>query len=189
MNEYLIKTLKLDDEQLKIYIDPEPINPRDWDNLGKMICWHNRYDLGDKHDYTIDEFHEFLEKTNTVTLPLFLLDHSGLRMKNTSFNDPWDSGKVGYIYITYDDIRKEYDRKRVSKKLITQVYKILQGETETYNQYISGDTYCYTLSKLITCNLNEVHEEFIDSCGGFYGFNFKENGLLDHVGQKWRNLL
>ena len=23
-------------------------NPRDWDNLGVMACWHRRYDLGDE---------------------------------------------------------------------------------------------------------------------------------------------
>ena len=33
--------------------------PRDWDNLGTMICWHRRYDLGDKHGYADPE--SFLE--------------------------------------------------------------------------------------------------------------------------------
>ena len=32
--------------------DEDPINPReDYDNFGKMACWHRRYNLGDKHDY------------------------------------------------------------------------------------------------------------------------------------------
>lgn len=31
--------------------DPDPPNPRDDDNLGVMICWHRRYNLGDKHNY------------------------------------------------------------------------------------------------------------------------------------------
>lgn len=26
-------------------------NPRDWDNAGRLICWHNRYTLGDDHSY------------------------------------------------------------------------------------------------------------------------------------------
>ena len=33
-----------------------------------------------------------------ITLPLYLMDHSGLAMQTTSFNDPWDSGQVGWIY-------------------------------------------------------------------------------------------
>jgi hypothetical protein len=37
---------------LKIVIDEDPPNPReDRDNLGRMVCWHKRYSLGDKHDY------------------------------------------------------------------------------------------------------------------------------------------
>lgn len=31
--------------------DDEPPNPRENDNLGVMVCWHDRYDLGDKHAY------------------------------------------------------------------------------------------------------------------------------------------
>jgi len=35
--------------------DPDPYNPRDSDyqeNLGTMICWHRRYNLGDKHNFS-----------------------------------------------------------------------------------------------------------------------------------------
>lgn len=35
-----------------------------------------------------------------ITLPLYLMDHSGLAMQTTSFNDPWDSGQVGWIYVS-----------------------------------------------------------------------------------------
>jgi hypothetical protein len=37
-------------------VDDNPIDPREWDNLGKMVCWHGRYNLGDKHSYSCDEF-------------------------------------------------------------------------------------------------------------------------------------
>ena len=37
---------------LFILDDHDSINPReDKDNFGKMVCWHNRYSLGDKHDH------------------------------------------------------------------------------------------------------------------------------------------
>ena len=37
---------------LKIVHDEDSIDPReDYDNFGKMACWHSRYNLGDKHDY------------------------------------------------------------------------------------------------------------------------------------------
>ena len=34
-----------------LYFDPEPTSPREGDNLGTMVCWHSRYNLGDKHDH------------------------------------------------------------------------------------------------------------------------------------------
>lgn len=44
---------------LFILDDDTPLNPReDYDCLGKMVCWHSRYSLGEKHDY--DEPSDFL---------------------------------------------------------------------------------------------------------------------------------
>lgn len=34
--------------KLAIESDDHPESPREWDNLGTMVCWHNRYDLGDE---------------------------------------------------------------------------------------------------------------------------------------------
>lgn len=34
--------------RLKIEHDDSPESPREWDNLGTMVCWHNRYNLGDE---------------------------------------------------------------------------------------------------------------------------------------------
>lgn len=37
---------------LKISYDEDPLNPReDYDHLGTMVCWHRRYNLGDRHHY------------------------------------------------------------------------------------------------------------------------------------------
>lgn len=44
---------------LKISLDEDAPNPRaDSGNLGKMVCWHRRYTLGDEHNY--DEPRNFL---------------------------------------------------------------------------------------------------------------------------------
>lgn len=47
----------------KIDIVPDecPHDPRkEWDNFGKMVCWHKRYDLGDKHSYS--DSHDFFHR-------------------------------------------------------------------------------------------------------------------------------
>ena len=37
---------------LQVMVDDEPENPRgEEDNLGHMVCWHRRYNLGDEHRY------------------------------------------------------------------------------------------------------------------------------------------
>ena len=47
--------------ELKIEQDTDPMNPRtDWDNLGTMVCFHNRYDLGDKTDYRSKDYNGYI---------------------------------------------------------------------------------------------------------------------------------
>ena len=36
---------------IEVSYDTDPVNPRHNDNNGKMVCWHSRYNLGDKHNY------------------------------------------------------------------------------------------------------------------------------------------
>ncbi len=36
--------------RLKIENDDWADSPREWDNLGHMICWHRNYNLGDGHN-------------------------------------------------------------------------------------------------------------------------------------------
>ena len=82
-------------------------NPRSWDNLGKMVCFHGRYDLGDKHDYNHNNYNGWEEMKNSITkeedvaviLPLYLYDHSGITMNTTGFSCNWDMDKlVGHLF-------------------------------------------------------------------------------------------
>jgi hypothetical protein len=51
--------------RLKIEYDNDPSSPREYDNLGTMVCWHSRYKLGDeqpRHDhaeYRLDVAEEY----------------------------------------------------------------------------------------------------------------------------------
>src|SRR5574344_1075922 len=77
-------------------------NPRDRDDtIGTMYCFHRCYRLGDNTKMEDPEkFNDWLQanKENIVCkLPLYVYDHSGICMSTTDFNDPWDSGKVGFI--------------------------------------------------------------------------------------------
>ncbi len=168
---------RIGDYLIEIFPDNDPDNPREWDNLGTMICFHGRYDLGEKHGYDHNDYSgwEELEKTIVednnvgVILPLYLYDHSGLSISTTPFSCVWDSGKIGFICVSKLKILDEFGGKIVTKKLKEKVEGILKGEVETYNQYLQGDVYGYVVSKVTTCDQGHEHKKVYDSVWGFYG--------------------
>ncbi len=158
----------------KLIQDEDAANPRtEWDNLGTMVCFHNRYDLGDKHSYhqshysSWDELEADIRKRENVAviLPLFIYDHSGITMNTTGFNCRWDSMQVGFIFIAKDKALKEFGGKIVTKKLRERLETYLRSEVETYDQYLRGDVW--------GVKVFEDGEE-IDSCWGFYGYDYAE---------------
>jgi hypothetical protein len=151
--------------QIEIFPDDYPLNPRtDYDPLGSMICFHRRYSLGDDHNFNDpDDAREFLKsKEIAIVLPLYLYDHSGITMSVNPFSCPWDSGQVGWIYITKEKIREEYHCKRISKKMIERVKGYLINEVKTYDEYLTGDVYGFRITDTET-------DEEVESCWGFFG--------------------
>jgi len=162
--------------KIKVLQDTDAESPRTaMDNLGTMVCFHNRYDLGDKHDYRSSDYSGWEEMLKAIDkredaciiLPLFLLDHSGITMSTKDFNDRWDSGQVGFIFVSKKKVREEYSVKRITKALAEKICTYLEGEVETYDQFLTGDVYGYQIWKLGKKSGKEKKE--IDSCWGFYG--------------------
>ena len=54
---------------------------------------------------------------------------------------------LGYIYVTKEDVRKEYNVKRVSRKVLDKVTKLLQSEVEEYDHFLTGNVYGYEITK------------------------------------------
>lgn len=160
--------------KIRIEPDVDPANPReDYDHLGQMLCLHKRYSLlGDKHEFRSGDFdgwdkvREHIEKERgaVVVLPLYLYDHSGITMSTSPFSCPWDSGQVGFIYVTREAVLKEYSRKVVTKKLRETVESVLRAEVKEYDQYLTGDVWGYIIE-------DDAGEQ-LDSCWGFYGADY-----------------
>lgn len=160
-----VETKTIGKYMIEIFNDDDPEDPRSWDNLGTMVCFHRRYRLGDKHDFDHpDEAREFLKnkKARHIVLPLYLYDHSGITMNTSGFSCPWDSGQVGWIYVTREKVRQEYGCKRVSKKMVERMEGYLRNEVETYDQYLTGDVYGFRITDTET-------DEEVDSCWGIFG--------------------
>lgn len=171
-----IKEQDIKDLKVKVVYDECPENPREWNNFGKMVCFHGRYDLGDESGLKSSQFegwHElkdFLikEKKAALISPLFLYDHSGLWLKIGSFaNSPlpqghayFDSGQVGFIYATAQDIKENFLVKRISKKILSKAEDLFKSEVETYTNYLNGNVYGFVVE--------DSEEKHVDSCYGFY---------------------
>ena len=171
-------TIKLKNgKTLNIIQDSHCENPRSWDNLSKMIFFNKKKSIGDKHDinfpfdfesrqYFIERGGEYVKKitNSSICLPVHYYEHGGCGISLSyeyPYNCRWDSCTIGFVIVTKEDIRKEYGVKRISQKILGRVMKVVEGETETLNQYISGEVYGFEVK-------NE-DGKIEDSCWGFYG--------------------
>jgi len=176
---------------LKVYHDDNPESPREWGCLDKMICFHGRYNLGDKHEYTSNDFEGWDDMFNQLTeeykpaaiLQLYLYDHSGISISCQSFvgraqHAEWDSGRIGFILISTKDFLSNWGKgaTEMTPELTEQATNFLKGQVETYDQYLQGDVYGFRLMEKI-----DGKKEEIDSCWGFYGDDYKTNGILEHL--------
>ena len=161
-----INTTIVGDHKIEVWNDTDPENPREWDQLGTMACFHRRYTLGDKHDLSVEQVQK-IESTgkydgdDVICLPLYLYDHSGITMSTRPFSCPWDSGKVGIIFVTHKKVKESFRWHRMTKARIEQITKYLVNEVKEYDAYLTGAVYGYTLF--------DGKGEIVDSCGGYYG--------------------
>jgi len=248
---------------LQILYDDAAENPREWDNFGRMICWHSRYNLGDKHSHSEprvflqdlvrksmkpidiisyvkdghsdglifehdksrdvwrlqsysgyfkkwyeeyaaespldmddeelkDAIIESMGKGDLLTLArqkncileLNLYDHSMLSMSTSSFigrahHAEWDSGQVGWVYVSHEDVKKEYGS--VTPETLVKAENLLRAEVKAYDCYLSNQCYGFRLYK-------DGEEE--DSCWGFIGYisDIKKD-MVRYLPEECQNML
>jgi hypothetical protein len=159
-----IKTTQYKRFNIEYWIDEDPISPREWDNIGKIACFHRRYDLGDKHHFNdSQDLIDFIQdnQSELVYLPIFAYEHSGITIRTASYECQWDSGQIGFIYA--------YKKNMIEQgfKSEAEMLTCLKQEIKTYDDYIVGNVYGYTIT--------DEEGEMLDSCGGFVGdFSYVE---------------
>jgi hypothetical protein len=156
------------DYYLTIDHENYPENPREWDNLSTMICFHRRYTLGDKHTYNHNDYNgwdemekDIIRKENVgVILPLYLYDHSGITISTKPFHCNFDSGQIGFIYVSrktiFENIR---GYKTLTKKVKEIITERLLNELKCYDQYLQNEVYSFEIVK---------DDERVEYCGGYY---------------------
>lgn len=177
MDPLLTKTVSVGQDTYKIsvrydeYVDD---SPRDWDNLGVMACAHKRYKLGDDknkvgYDFgsqlavegSWDEMEEWIKihQDPVVIKSIYMMDHSGVTLSTSPFSCPWDSGRVGFIYVTSESVKKAYNIEFITPEIIVKAVEALDVEVSIYNRYLQGDVYGYTI---------EHNGTELESCWGYY---------------------
>jgi hypothetical protein len=174
----VLQELKHENCKIRILVDTDPISPREWDNLGKMVCWHRKYLLGDEQPSQSISPREYRQRLvskawpnaenwpdekldnyfdrHYIGLDLYVYEHGGITMSASPFSCPWDSGQVGFIYVSVREARKQL-RSNYSRKTVEE---ILRGEVEIYDAYLTGEVVGYEVTG--------QNGELIDSCWGFY---------------------
>jgi hypothetical protein len=147
---------------LKVEQDPDPINPREYSTLTTMICFHRRYDLGDKTSYRSGDYNnwkelkEDIEKREDpfIIYPLYLYDHSGITISTSPFSDPWDSGQIGFIFMTKTTLEENSTDAIKADEWVKE-------EVKEYDSYLRGEVYRYSI-------IDSETEEVVEQVGGYF---------------------
>ena len=172
------------------------MNPRTHENLGKLICFHKRHSLGDKHNYdsVSDLFSALIRniypteagferafskcssesdfikliKRKYLILPVYMLDHSGIWLQTYPFSGhSWDSGLVGYIFANHRDVKELYDIRKLSQKYLEMAEDRLIGEVYEYANFIVGNVFNFKL-------IDKSDGSIIDLCDGIIAEELSE---------------
>ena len=89
------------------------------------------------------------------------------------FNDPWDSGQVGYIYTDKKTILQNVGGYYVGNRFIKvtdrnwkkAAYHSMKDEVSVYDQYLTGEVYGIITEEYDTTTKTWVER---DSCWGFF---------------------
>jgi len=168
--------------RVKIEQDTSPESPREWDNLGVMACWHDRYNLGDEQPKCDPE--EYLSEIpeGSVILPLYLYDHSGITMSTSGFSCAWDSGQVGIIYATPEKMRECYLVTEITDEIRAKAEECLKAEVTIYDHFLTGNVWGYVIEKVEPCgSCGHEESDTVDSCWGFFGDDLDYTGIKEHV--------
>lgn len=124
-----------------------------------------------------------LAEASCCILPVYLFDHSGLRISTkdlTKWPDGrWDAGQVGWVYADKKSIYDEYGKCGMEER--KQAEAALSAEVELYDKYLSGECYGFQLYK---------NGEEENSCWGFLGdFNEIKDDIAGYLPKECQDLL
>lgn len=177
MNE--VETFKHEGMTVRICYDEDPIDPtKDYDQLTHMVCWHRRANLGHETVAWPMSAKEVIRRARSrgekiiAMLPLYLYEHSGWTISTGPFGCMWDSGQVGWAYVTKSSAEKmgcvgihysheggnyvedgTWDKARLEDAI--------REDVALYDQYLQGECYGFIVE--------DKDRDEVDDGWGFLG--------------------
>ncbi len=172
MERTLYETLCHRGYDINIYYDTDAESPREWSNLGTFYTAHRRY----RPEKEFDKHFEFDEVCNEqpgnlrgsflkkyVAQNLYFYDHSGQTISSRPFSCPWDSGWFGIVAVSVEKVKKEFGWKLLTAARRRKIEEYLQGEIDTYDNYLRGEVYGYQITPA------DDKDNVLESCWGYFG--------------------
>jgi len=168
---------------VSVYQDEDSVSPREWDNLSSILAWHRRSWIGDGKRLrdgglnldgpedaremfegrdVADVLGELAGSPIVAYLPLYLYEHGGMTISTEPFGDPWDSGQVGFVFVTEASLEKMGGNPADAER-------VMVAEIADYDAYLRGDVWVYIVERATTCDHGDEHRDTVDSYGGFIG--------------------
>lgn len=103
-------------------------------------------------------------------VPIYMLDHSGIAYSTTPFCDSWDSGQVGWGYMSLAEARAEWGvYGRSDADVLSAARAAIASDVRAYSAWVEGD--------VLSGRVLSLDGEHDDACGGFYGYESDEARL------------
>jgi hypothetical protein len=172
-----IETFEHNGNTIRIFpdFDGSAANPRDWDNLGTFWTQEYRHNSPDALPVRGNIFDSLCSvvgggekglRRHAIFLPVWKYEHGGVAYaaaESNPFSCPWDSGQAGYIFVTREEVRKEFNVSRITPKVREKVLKALRGEVAEYSKWANGEVYGYTIT--------DPEGDEVDSCWAIIGLD------------------
>lgn len=170
--------------------------------ISTIVCWHKRHTLGDIQpvidpaeyfldllldkglvtQYEVDDSYHYNEMAyrelsalvneHVFRLPVYLNNHSGIRISTTKFSCPWDSSQLGWVYLLKTDALVKFPER--GDMLWDRVFSILKKEVSDYDHFINGEVSSYFFEQK---SPNSLKWECVSSGFGFFGYDPMKNGM------------
>jgi hypothetical protein len=129
----------------------------------------------------VTEFEAAFDKwveDNVCIKDLYLYDHSGISISTSPFSCRWDSGQVGFIYLT----RQKCEEEGVD---FDKAEDVLEGEVMSLDQYFTGDVWGYWSGSIDEYEDTDVIPHYVDDNVEIYLFKGYEELPDELEGYQW----